>query len=221
MITITRNHDFGERVMFVDIDSTFWPAEKEYVAAEKQLFGTTHLAERYFSVPELKVQYGEDYTKIFDVALDPKKCMQRVPYEGVENALMELHFAMGFDIHFISYNHDPEAMIKPLTEWIDSRFIGITAYSSDVTVLTQEYNKIDVMNDYPKAFGIIEDATPALLDAAKAGYRSYAFLQPWNEEVVHRHKKLITPFSRWNQIPEIVALDLTIDAKLGKIKAVI
>lgn len=203
------------KTIYVDVDSTIWPAELEYTRSEMRLHGTDDLVKNWYDVPELKAKYGEDYREIFWDALNPKKVLDRVMYPGVENAVLTLRYELGFNIHFITHSPFPEQMEPAMREWFDFVLGDVPGFVPDLTVYDESNCKATTMASDPTAWGIIEDKPSTAHAAIQRGYRVYLKRHVWNREYLKDNTQ-VQGFDEWKYIPGMVAKDLTVEANRVK-----
>jgi hypothetical protein len=185
------------RTLYIDIDSTIWPAEEQYSKAAKELFGKELKSNQWYTVDELIAVFGSDYRKIFSYALQPQRMPLRKLYPHVYTALLSLT-ALGFRLHFISHN---EHRFQPaIRSWLRKKLGNI---QFNLTVQPVEVlDKVEYMTYDPYAWGIIEDKAETLIDAVEADYISIAKSQPWNLTVAQQYA--ILSFETWDEVPALV-----------------
>src|SRR5215213_8288729 len=110
------------KTLYIDVDSTLWPAEKEYDYWEQRLHGTQELCKYFFTADELAEKYGDVFYEIIRRALDPDKMHERELYDGAAEVLCNLYHGMhgGFDLHFISHNFFAKDTKPALRKWLES-----------------------------------------------------------------------------------------------------
>lgn len=181
--------------LYVDIDSTIWPAEDEYDRAAMELYGV-EFGTDWYSEAELIERFGPDYQKIFSYALRPERVTERKLYPHAYATLRNL--GKTFRLHFISHNYEPDDIESRVREWLERRLGG----QFDLTVYPPYNDKVATMNADPFAYGIIEDKATTLVDAMKAGYVTIAKRQPWNLSIVDKYG--IMSFDDWVEVPTLV-----------------
>lgn len=187
--------------LYIDIDSTIWPAELEYEKAEMELYGTKLLSTGWYDVPRLIETFGSNYQEIFWKALAPEKVMEREFYPNCLEALYDL-YSMGFDIHFITHNPFREMMSDPLFDWLNLSLI----HPLELTVYAEHNCKVETMNQDPTAWGIIEDRPSMLSKAVDSGYKAYGKKQVWNQRDPVGG---VWWFNDWSVVPSLIEVDLT------------
>lgn len=205
-----------DRTMYIDIDSTIWPAEVEYTRSEMRMHGTDDLIKNWYDVPELEAKYGKDYKDIFWDALNPRKVLDRVTYPGFETAVLRLRYEYGFNIHFITHNPFPGQMEAPLRTWFHHIFMDVAGFVPRLTVYEEDNCKADTMKADPTAWGIIEDKPSTAQAALEQGYKVYMKLHVWNREYVEQNC-LVRGFDDWVKLPGMVEQDLTNERRTAKI----
>jgi hypothetical protein len=195
------------RTLYIDIDSTIWPAEEQYSQAAKELFGKELKSNQWYTVDELLDVFGPDYRKIFSYALQPQRMPLRKLYPHVYTTLLTLT-AIGFKLHFISHN---EHRFQPaIRSWLRKKLGNI---QFNLTVQPVEVlDKVQYMGFDPYAWGIIEDKTDTLVDAVESGYISIAKTQPWNLTAVQQYG--ILSFETWDELPTLVKRALRISEEV-------
>lgn len=185
------------RVVYIDIDSTIWPAEVEYDRVAMELFGKP-FGENWYNIPELKERFGPNFSRIFEDALHPYSVWERELYPHVTEALQYM-VELGLDVHFLSHNPKPKVMIDPVWEWLLEKS-GINDF--ELTILRSDYSKIEFMQSDPFAWAIIDDKVETLLEACEAGYVTVAKQQPWN--LTLQGKVGILSFDSWQILPSLL-----------------
>lgn len=163
------------RTLYIDIDSTIWPAEVEYDIAETEMYGSKLLSSDWYDIPELIRIFGENYKDIFWRALSPERVSNRRLYPHVAAALRSL-YVMDLEFHFFTHNPFPDDMYEPLHDWL-SRDLTVPF---ELTVKEEHNCKVAAMKDDPTAWGIVEDRHHTLFKAHAAGYHAFGMKQPWN-----------------------------------------
>lgn len=191
--------DSSKKTLYIDIDSTIWPAEEEYDRAAMELYGIP-FGKDWYDVEELIEKFGPDYKQVFRHALDPERILTRKLYPGVATALYELYVESNFTLHFISHNdHDLEAGLE---QWLTN----ILNIPFDITVYPVEImDKVKWMMYDPNAFALIEDKPAALLDSAVTGYITLAKRQPWNRLTLQENPDIIG-FDNWIYVPYMLGV---------------
>jgi hypothetical protein len=188
------------RTLYIDIDSTIWPAEDEYTRAEMAAYGTDKLRTKYFTVEEMKEQYGEDYEAVFKDALSPARVHERELYPGCAEIICNLYHGMngGFDIHFISHSFFASDIRPPLREWLeDVMHVGV---EFELTVKHERFIKANIMAKDPTAFALIDDRPKNVLLAQAAGYEVMCKNQVWNKQLV----SWVPMFDYWQEVPDLL-----------------
>lgn len=190
------------RTLYIDVDSTIWPAEVEYLKAEMKLHGTQNFLDKWFEHHELIEMYGEDYSDIFKVALDPSSVHERELYPYVAEYLCNLYHGMcgGFDLHFISHNMFASEIRQPMHDWLSSKMH--THVEFELTVVHQRFRKENIMKQDPGAWGLVDDVPKNLHRAREAGFHVFCKAQSWNEGID------VPRFEEWYELPELIE-DLT------------
>ena len=141
--------------------------------------------------------YGEGTAReIFDRVLAPERVCDRTPYPGSTQALRYVQEKRDVKVHFITRNHDPEAMTLHLEPWLREHFgggVGLTVTSGDKLGILRELG----------AFGLIDDRQEILERAADAGLWAAAKIQPWNRELV-AHRADVRGFADWREVPDLL-----------------
>lgn len=184
------------RTLYIDIDSTIWPAEDEYREAEMAIYGTDKLRFNYYTPEEMQEMYGENYKELLFKALSPDKVMERELYPGCAEILCNLYRGMngGYDLYFLSHNHFAKEMDGPLREWLDREMHPGVEYQ--LKVMHERYNKYAFMRKDPTAYALIDDRPRNVLDAQREGYHVLSKKQTWNE-----HLDSVPMFDDWYEVP--------------------
>jgi hypothetical protein len=184
-------------VLALDVDSTIWDTGARVREVTLETTGDTLDPEAVTTWTDLLDAYGEGVTtEIFDRVLSPERVHEREPYPGSAEALRSLQEERGITIHFITRNHDPEAMAPYLEPWLKEHFgprVGLTVTTGD---------KLGVLGDLG-AFGLIDDRPEILGRAADAGLWTAARLQPWNRGLVAQRAD-VHGFSDWREVPNLL-----------------
>lgn len=186
------------KTLYVDIDSTIWFAEAAYEQAEMELHGTTDITSKWFEVHELIERYGKNFVEIFKKALDPALIAQRDMFPGVETALKELSDE-GFDIHFLSHSHFPEATYIPMREWLRNSL----DFPFMLTLTEERSAKLPTMSYDPHTWGVIEDTPSTLQDAVNAGYETFGKVTTMNQMC---DIPGVAWFDDWVEVPSLVRM---------------
>ncbi len=195
--------------LFIDIDSTIWPAEREYERACKRIYGCS-FGNDWYSEEVLEERFGPDYQRIFDEALAPEKVMSRRLYPGVTEGINKL-YRMGYNIIFITHNRHVEEMYEPLNKWLTLCFPMVHAR---LIVAHPSISKAyDIMQDYDDVWGIIEDNEINLIEASSLGYNTLAKAHPWNLTTCDVYD--IIRFDRWDKVPQLVTVGEGINVVSG------
>lgn len=189
-----------KNILVCDIDSTIWPAEREYDIAAMELFGQPFFKDGYdwYDVRDLVARYGTDYAAIFRHALAPEKVMKRELYPHVADALREVH-EMGYQIMFFTHHHRPRSIAPALRSWLEIRL-------SIPFTLRANTSRVSKVQSVRGRGGVaLVDDKPSTLGAAKAaGLWTATKVQPWNVRLVDSHPE-IRGFNSWHEFPQLLA----------------
>ena len=181
----------------LDVDSTVWNTGARVREVVLDLTGDTLDLELVSTWTHILDAYGEETaTEIFDRVLAPERVCDRTPYPGSTQALRYVQEKRDVKVHFITRNHDPEAMTPHLEPWLREHFgggVGLTVTAGDKLVILRELG----------AFGLIDDRQEILERAADAGLWAAARIQPWNRELVARRAD-VRGFVDWREIPDLL-----------------
>jgi hypothetical protein len=195
--------DRVRKTLYIDIDSTIWPAEDEYTRAEMAAYGTDLLRTQYFTQEEMLANYGPGYEDVFKDALSPDRVHERELYPDCAEIICNLYHGINFqayDIHFISHSFFASDIREPLREWLKSvMHVGV---EFELTVKHERFIKANIMRKDPTAFALIDDRPKNVLLAKEAGYVTLCKRQVWNEGIN------VTMFDNWSEIPDLL-YDLT------------
>ena len=183
------------RTLYIDIDSTIWPAEDVYAKNAIELFGSNYPMTVQYDEQFFKDTYGPGYGDIFK--FNPEEIADRVLYPYAAWALNYL-YGLGFELHFLSHNPAPHKMRKPVQAWLESKL----QVPFKLTVFGARNCKVNFMAGEDYAWGIIEDKPSTLAKAHRHGYVTIAKEQPWNLRTIEECG--ILSFSSWLQIPGMV-----------------
>lgn len=199
----------GERSTAI-FDSTIWPAEVEYLKAEKELHGTQNFLDKWFEHHELVERYGEDYSDIFKLALAPDRVREREMYPYAAECLRKMYLD-GFGLHFISHNMFASDIREPIREWIRVKVGAGVVFG--LTVMHQRFRKENIMKQDPTAWLLIDDVPKNLSRARAAGYHVLCKAHHWNEGVS------AIRFTDWFEVPGLIR-ELTKLESCGKVISV-
>lgn len=178
----------------IDVDSTIWPAEEKYDEAALRLYGKPFFPpneERdWYDSEELREHFGENFSEIFQIALNPRDVYARTLYPGAREVIRHWK-EIGLGIHFLSHSYQPARMYSFLTPWLRQTF-GNTI---EVDVIPSHVDKVEMLPEIG-AFGIIDDKVEILEAAVKAGYYAGTKLHPWNRRVVAQNASIVG-FDSW------------------------
>jgi len=184
-------------ILASDVDSTLWNTGARVREVVLETTGDELDLEAVNTWTDLLAAYGEaTTTEIFDRVLSPERVGEHEPYPGAAEVLRRLQEERGIGVHFISRNHDPEAMAPRLEPWLREHFgpaVGLTVTTAD---------KLDVLRELG-AFGLIDDRPETLERAADAGLWAAARIQPWNRGLVASRPD-VHGFSDWREVPDLL-----------------
>lgn len=184
----------SKQTIYCDLDSTVWPAEKEYAKALAESGLTFDMRDVY------KETNGEDIVDLFVGALKPENVRSRLFYRGFLRAAYELH--QDFDIHFVSHNPNPDKLYKEVEAWL-CNYLYI---DFQLDIYSDNRCKVEHMLEEGNAYGIIEDKPSTLVKAVDNGFKAYGFVQPWNLETL-RNDSRIKGFTHWSHLVQLVTSD--------------
>ncbi len=181
----------------LDVDSTVWDTGAMVREVVLDLTGDTLDVELVSTWTHILDAYGEETaTEIFDRVLAPERVCERTPYPGSARVLRYVREERSIKVHFITRNHNPEAMRPQLEPWLREHFgrgVGLTVTAGDKLAILRELG----------AFGLIDDRPEILERAADAGLWTAARIQPWNRELVARRAD-VCGFRDWREIPDLL-----------------
>jgi hypothetical protein len=184
-------------ILALDVDSTVWDTGARVRDVVLEITGDALDLGVTSTWTQILTVYGEaTTTEIFDRVLAPERVRERTPYPGSAEVLLRLQQERGIGIHFITRNHDPEAMQPHLGPWLRGHFgpgVGLTVTRGDKLGILRELG----------AFGLIDDRSENLERAAGAGLWAAAKIQPWNRELVARRAD-VHGFSDWREVPDLL-----------------
>ena len=181
----------------LDVDSTVWNTGARVREVVLDLTGDTLDLELVSTWTHILDAYGEETaTEIFDRVLAPERVCERTPYPGSTHVLRYVQEERDVRVHFITRNHDPEAMTPHLEPWLRGHFGG----GVELTVTAGD--KLGILRDLG-AFGLIDDRPEILERAADAGLWTAARIQPWNRELVERRAD-VRGFADWREVPDLL-----------------
>lgn len=183
------------RILGLDIDSTIWPAEDRIEAACAKLYGMP-FGDEWLTHTQLVEKFGEGYRRIFELALAPHEVEGRPLYPGVADAILEL-YGMGVSVHFISKNHTPERMRRPLKRWLNDRLD--IPFGLSLTTTDEKLHLLRKVN----AFGMVDDRLDLILRVADRGLFAAARAHPWNAALLDMDTS-VRRFSDWEKLPSMV-----------------
>jgi phosphoglycolate phosphatase-like HAD superfamily hydrolase len=180
-----------------DVDSTIWDTGACVREAVLEVTGDVPDLEIVSTWTHVLDAYGEEATtEIFDRVLSPERIREREPYPGAPEVLRRLQLERGIRVHFVTRNHDPEAIKPHLESWLKEHFgprVGLTVTTGDKLSILRELG----------VFGLIDDRPEILERAADAGLWVAAKIQPWNRELVAERAD-VRGFSDWREVPGLL-----------------
>lgn len=187
----------------LDVDSTVWDVASPFLEVVREITGDAPDLETVFTWTHVLESYGEEATtRIYDRLLTPERVRTREPYPNAAEVLHHLQTERGIRVHFVTRNHDPEALRPHLSPWLEAHFgreVGLTVTSGD---------KVRVVRGLG-AFGLVDDHPETLISVAEAGLWAATKIQPWNRRVVAERRDL-HGFHDWRELPHLLP-DLTRD----------
>jgi hypothetical protein len=180
-----------------DVDSTIWDTGARVREVVLEITGDTVDLELVSTWTQILEAYGEETaTEIFDRVLTPERVCERTPYPSSADVLRYVQEERDVRVHFITRNHDPEAMTPQLESWLREHFgggVGLTVTAGDKLGILRELG----------AFGLIDDRPEILERAADAGLWVAARIQPWNRQLLARRAD-VRGFSDWREVPDLL-----------------
>jgi 5'(3')-deoxyribonucleotidase len=184
-------------LLAVDVDSTIWNTGARVREVVLETTGDALDLEAVSTWTQILDAYGEEATtEIFDRVLAPEQVRERKPYPGSAEVLRYVQRERGVRVHFITRNHDPQAIESHLESWLKEHFgpgVGLTVTTEDKLGILREIG----------AFGLVDDRPQILARVAGAGLWAGAKIQPWNRDLV-AHRADIHGFSDWREVPDLL-----------------
>jgi hypothetical protein len=181
----------------LDVDSTVWNTGARVREVVLEITGDALDLRVVSTWTHILDAYGEEAaTEIFDRVLAPERVCDRRPYPGSAEVLRYVQKERCIGVHFITRNHDPEAIKPHLELWLRAHFgseVGLTVTTEDKFGILRELG----------TFGLIDDRFEILERAADAGMWTAAKIQPWNCELVARRAD-VHGFSDWREVLDIL-----------------
>ena len=186
-----------KHTLALDVDSTVWNTGARVREVVLEITGDALDLSVASTWTHILDAYGEEKaTKIFDHVLAPERVRERKPYPGSAEVLRYIQEERGVRVHFITRNHDPEAMTPHLEPWLREHFgggVGLTVTAKDKLGILWELG----------AFGLIDDRPEILERAADAGLWAASRIQPWNHDLVACRAD-VHGFSDWREVPDLL-----------------
>lgn len=183
--------------LVLDVDSTVWDVASPFLEAVREVTGDAPDLETVFTWTHVLESYGEEATaRIYDRVLASERVRTREPYPNAAEVLRRLQTERGIEVHFVTRNHDPEALRPHLSSWLREHFgpeVGLTVVSGDKVRVARELD----------AFGLVDDHPGTLISAAETGLWAATKIQPWNRRVVAERRD-IRGFDDWSELPELL-----------------
>ena len=184
-------------ILAADVDSTIWNAGAWVCEAVLEITGETLDLESVTTLTYLFDSYEERVAmEIFESVFSPERVREREPYPGAAEVLRHLQEDRGIQVHFITRNHDSEAMSPRLEPWLREHFdlkVGLTVTTWD---------KLRVLRKLG-AFGLIDDHPDTIGRVAVAGLWAAAKIQPWNRALVAERPD-VHGFYDWREVPDLL-----------------
>ncbi len=181
----------------LDVDSTVWDTGTWVREAVLEITGETLDLESVTTWTHVLDAYGEEATtEIFDRVLSPDRVHERETYPGSAEVLRRLQEDRSIQVHFITRNHDPQAMTPHLEPWLRKHFgreVGLTVTTGDKLPILRELGAFGLIDDHPDTIGRVADA--GLWAAAK--------IQPWNRALLAERPD-VHRFSDWREVPDLL-----------------
>ena len=181
----------------LDVDSTIWDTGARVRGAVLEITGDDLDLEAVSTWTHILDAYGEEATmEIFDCVLAPERVREREPYPGSAEVLRYVQEERGMRVHFITRNHDPEAIKPHLGSWLKEHFgpgVGLTVTTGD---------KLPILRE-TRAFGLVDDRPEILERTADAGLWAAASIQPWNRGLVARRAD-VHGFFDWREVLDLL-----------------
>lgn len=194
-------------VLAVDVDSTVWDSVAFYREAIEEMGLVVPSVAEIDTWEYFYTRYGSEAANdIFARALHPDRITSRTLYPNAARIIRKLQREWHMRIIFITHNHDPEAMVVPLSVWLRSNFGDAVG----VCVLHGSESKMEILKAIG-ALGMVEDKPSMLEEVADAGLLSLAKVHPYNREVVASNDR-IRGFDDWVEVPRQIAEYLAQDA---------
>lgn len=191
------------RTLYVDLDSTLWPAEDLYTDA------LTKISMTDFLMQDLYKDNDQQVVNSFIDAILNDDIDERELYPGAAASLTELVWEHEFDVVIITHNPKPEERGPGMEAWLRREF----PFDFEFKAMEAEHCKIETMQEDENAWGIIEDKPATLVKAAEMGYNTYALLHPWNLKTVKEHTG-IRGSAHWSDLQVMI----THDARLASVQ---
>ncbi len=184
-------------ILSADVDSTIWDTAGWVREAMLEITGEALDLESVTTWTHVLEAYGEEATmEIFDRVLSPGRVQEREPYPGSASVLRYIQKERGIKVHFVTRNHNPEAMAPHLEPWLKEHFgpeVGLTVTAGDKLPILWELG----------AFGLIDDHPDTIGRVAEAGLWAAAKIQPWNRLLVAERPD-VHGFSDWREVPDLL-----------------
>lgn len=181
----------------MDVDSTVWDVASPFREAVREITGDTPDLGRMFTWTGVLEAYGEEVTtEIYDRVLGPGRVWERELYPNSAEVLRRLQEENGFNVHFVTRNHDPELTRQNLLPWLREHFgpgVGLTVTTGNKTEVLRELG----------AFGLVDDHPGTLVEVAEAGLWAATKVQPWNRRLVARRSD-VHSFHDWLELPSLL-----------------
>lgn len=181
----------------LDVDSTVWDVAAPFIEAVREIAGDAPDLEAVFTWTHVLETYGEEATaRIYARVLAPGRVQAREPYPNAAGVLRRLQAERGVRVHFVTRNHDPEALRPHLSPWLEEHFgpeVGLTITPGEKMRVLRELG----------AFGLVDDHPGTLIRVSEAGLWTAAKIQPWNRKVVDERPD-IHGFEDWREFPGLL-----------------
>lgn len=181
-----------KNTIYIDIDSTIWPAEVGYMKALE----TSGI--QGFDIHNLYQDDTPGIAELFIGTLTPKSVEFRDFYPGVVETLNNL-YERGYWIEFISHHPEPEKMYDAVADWLWNNII----YSFQLAIFPDTVCKVERMLEFNNAKCLIEDKPSTLKKAANNGITTFGFVQPWNLETIREDSRIVG-FTHWDHIDSLI-----------------
>jgi hypothetical protein len=191
------------QTLYIDLDSTCWPAERRYAEVEKELYGTDIFCTKYWGADEWEEVCGEPIEVLLMNALNPADIPNRELYDGCAEVLCSLYHGIAgepLNLYFVSHSYFAKNTRDPLYDWLEDKMHSGVEF--ELKVYHSRFRKENTMLKDPTAFALLDDMPRNVEGAVDAGFPVFVKRQKWNKLLEGTEGAYF--FDSWYELPEMI-----------------